>query len=92
MAEVQIGSSPGFSPWSTSFNIFINDLLQESEVCNFANDTTIYTFGKILESVAFNLEEDQLSTVNWFGGNYMADNLRMYQLFEEFCRKCYATN
>ena len=43
------------------FNIFINDLLlavKESEDCNFADDTTIYTFGEDMEDVVLNFEED----------------------------------
>ena len=72
--RVKVGSE--FSEWLRSnqvfhrgqyldqfFNIFINDLLlavKDSEVCNFADDTTIYTFGKDIEDVVLNLEEDLL--------------------------------
>ncbi len=65
------------------FNIFINDLLlavKESEVCNFADDTTIYTFGKDIESVILNLEEDLSNTLNWFRDNHMAANPAKFQV------------
>ena len=51
------------------FNIFINDLLlavKESEVCNFADDTTIYKSGKDIEEVVVNLGEDLSNTLDWF--------------------------
>ncbi len=59
------------------FNIFINDLLlavKECEVCNFADDTTIYTLGKDIEDVVLNLEEDLSNTLDWFRDNHMAAN------------------
>ena len=59
------------------FNIFINDLLlavTESEVCNFADDTTVYKSGKDIEEVVVNLEEDLSNTLDWFKDNHMAAN------------------
>ena len=52
---------------SLFFNIFINDLLlavKESEVCNFADDTTIYKSGKDIEDAVVNLEEDLSNTLD----------------------------
>ena len=38
--------------------------VKDSEVCNFADDTRIYTFGKDIEDVVLNLEEDLSNAVN----------------------------
>ena len=65
------------------FNIFINDLLlavKDSEVCNFADDTTIYTFGKDIEDVVLNLEEDLSNTLDWFRDYHMAANPGKFQV------------
>ena len=45
------------------FNIYLNDLflfLEETEVCNYADDTTIYTCGPNVENVLAKLENDAL--------------------------------
>ena len=64
-------------------NIFINDLLlevKESEICNFADDTTIYANGNNAESVILSLEEDLSRTLNWFRVNHMAANPGRFQV------------
>ena len=41
------------------FNVFINDLLlfiKETDICNFADDTTLYARGKELDTISFKLE------------------------------------
>ena len=46
------------------FNIYLNDLflfLEEIEVCNYADDTAIYTCGPNVENVVEKLENDALS-------------------------------
>ena len=51
------------------FNIFINDLLlfvKDCDVCNFADDNTLYTSGKTLEEVIAKLERDMKITMTWF--------------------------
>ena len=57
------------------FNIFINDLIffiQETEVCNFADDTTIYSCSLNYEEVADKLSNDTYIVLNWFKVNSMA--------------------
>ena len=59
------------------FNIYLNDLfwvIQETEVCNFADDTTLYSCDVELNSVIRNLEHDSLLTIEWFEANYMKLN------------------
>ena len=51
------------------FNIFINDLflLQiKSEICNFADDNTLYSCDKELGTVISNLKYDMTNILNWF--------------------------
>ena len=59
------------------FNIYINDLffvLNETEICNFADDTTPYACDKSLENVISRLERDSLEAIIWFENNYMKLN------------------
>ena len=49
------------------FNIFINDLLlfiKETDVCNFADDTTLCTCGSDLDIVLENVEMDANIAIN----------------------------
>ena len=65
------------------FNIFINDLIlevEESEICNFADDTTIYASGNNFERVILSLEKDLSSPLNWFRVNPMAPNPGNFQV------------
>ena len=59
------------------YNIYINDLLlsiQETEICNYADDTTVYTCDMRLENVISRLENDSKITIEWFGNNYIKLN------------------
>ena len=59
------------------FNIFINDFLyiiEQSEVCNFADDNTIFSCGNYFEDVAPSLEEDISRSMSWFKTNQMVVN------------------
>ena len=72
--EIKSGVPQGSVLEPLFFNIFTNDLLlevKESEICNFADGTAIYTNGNNVESVILSLEEDLLRTLNWFRINHM---------------------
>ena len=59
------------------FNIYINDLLifiQDSDKCNYADDTTIYTCNKNLDSIVHKLENDSTIALKWFADNFMKLN------------------
>ena len=59
------------------FNIYINDLFfefTETEVCNFADDTTPYACDQDLKTLIQKLEHDSLKTIMWFENNYMKLN------------------
>ena len=55
------------------FNIYLNDLfmfLEETEICNYADDTTIYACGPNIENVIMHLENDALKITEWFPNNF----------------------
>ena len=61
------------------FNIYLNDLflfLEETEVCNYVDDTAIYTYGPNVENVVPKVEKDALaiSELLWFANNHMKLN------------------
>ena len=59
------------------FNIYINDLLlfiQDSDICNYADDTTIYTCNKNLDDIVHKLENDCTIALKWFADNFMKLN------------------
>ena len=65
------------------FNIFINDLIffiQETEVCNFADDITIYSCSLNYKEVAHKLSNDTYIILNWFKVNSMVANPGMFQI------------
>ena len=59
------------------FNIYINDLLlfiQDSDICNYADDTTIYTCNKSIDNIVHKLENDCTIALKWFADNFMKLN------------------
>ena len=59
------------------FNIYLNDLLwlnEETDACNFADDTTFYACNMNLNTVITKLEHDSLIAIKWFESNYMKLN------------------
>ena len=45
--------------------------LEETKICNYADDTTIYAFGPDMENVIMHLENDALKVTEWFPNNFM---------------------
>ena len=59
------------------FNIYINDLLlfiQNSDICNYADDTTIYSCDRNLDNITHKLENDCNVALKWFADNFMKLN------------------
>ena len=59
------------------FNIYINDLffiLKETDVCNFADDTTPHVCDGNIKQVLIRLEHDSAIAICWFESNYMKLN------------------
>ena len=64
------------------FIIFINDLfffITKSEVCNFADDDTLYSCNKNLDHVFSNLKYDLRNLLDWFKINSMKANPGKFQ-------------
>ena len=75
--ETIIGVPHGSMLGSILFNIFINDLLlfiKKTDVCNFADDTTLYKCGSDIDIVLENLEMDANIAINWLNNNEMVAN------------------
>ena len=81
--KISIGVPPqGSVPGPLLFNIFLNDLFfieMESEICNFADDTTIYACGTSIEAVVIRLEGDVYRLSKWFTDNGMKANPSKFQ-------------
>ena len=64
------------------FNIFINDLFYlkiNSSICNYADDNHLYNRNKSVSILKANLEQDSISTVDWFHDNRMDANPSKFQ-------------
>ena len=58
-------------------NIYINDLFfinDNTDVCNYADDTTFYKCDKDINNLMKSLEHDSLLAIEWFDSNYMKLN------------------
>ena len=59
------------------FNIFLNDIIEifeNTKVKNFADDNTLSSHAKSLDSLISNLEADSDKAINWFTKNHMIAN------------------
>ena len=59
------------------FNIYINDLFwinEQTDVCNYADDTTFNTSDQDLNALILRPEHDSLLAIEWFEANYMKSN------------------
>ena len=59
------------------FNIYINDLfffITETDLCNYADDTTLYAADMSLDNMMNRLEYEIETSVTWFRNNYMKLN------------------
>ena len=64
------------------FNIFINDtfmIIEESDICNFADDDTLYSCGETLTEIKENLISDTEIILNWFRLTFLKANLGKFQ-------------
>ena len=59
------------------FSIFVNDIfmfIEKTEVCNFADDNTIYDCGEDLSNILENLKHDLKILLKWFRINSLQAN------------------
>ena len=81
--EVLFGVPQGSILGPILFNIFINDLfcfIQETEICNFADDNTLFACDTTLEKVISRLEKDIHCVNSWFKMNSMIANPDKFQV------------
>ena len=65
------------------FNIFINDLLfnlSKTDLCNFADDNTIFKCSNSIDSVITSLQADLSSCLSWFSANQLVANPDKFQM------------
>ena len=81
--EIILGIPQGSILGPILFNVFINDLLlfiKETDICNFADDTTLYACGKDLDTISYKLELETNTTIQWLKDNEMVANPSKFQL------------
>ena len=81
--ELILGLPQGSILGPILFNFFINDLIstiQETHVCNFADDTTIYACENNTSDALTKLSKDCDRAIKWFQDNSMEANPNKFQL------------
>ena len=81
--KVYIGVPQGSILGPILFNFFINDLMffiEETDVCNFADDTTIYSCSSTYDEANKLLSNDTHKVLNWFKINSMVANPGKFQI------------
>ena len=64
------------------FNLFINDLflfIERTNICNFADDNTVYSCQNDLKTILEDLRYDMVTLLRWFKENSMKVNLNKFQ-------------
>ena len=80
--EISLGIPQGSILGPLLFNIFINDLLmfvEKTQICNFADDNTIYSCGDSSETVTEWLKHDLDIVINWLKINELVANPSKFQ-------------
>lgn len=62
--------------------------ISETEICNFADDNTIYTCGYSLENIFARLETELQKILNWFENSSLKTNPNKFQFMVPGKRGC----
>ena len=54
--------------------------IKETDICNFADDATLYACGKELDTISFKLEIETNRAIQWLKDNEMVGNPSKFQL------------
>ena len=54
--------------------------IKETDICNFADDTTLYACGKELDTISFTLEIETNRAIQWLKDNEIVANPPKFQL------------
>ena len=80
--EIKRGVPQGSILGPLLFNVFINDIfmfIEKTEVCNFADDNTIYDCGEDLSNILQNLKHNVKILLKWFRINSFQANPGKFQ-------------
>ena len=80
--KILLGVTQGSIPSPLFFNIFLNDMLwliEKTDICNFADNNTIYSCAKSVNDVIENLQSDLKIALKWFKDNQMMANPGKFQ-------------
>ena len=75
--EIKRSIAPGSILGLLLFNVFIYDVfmfIEKGEICNFADNNTIYNCGKDLSNILGNLKHNTKILLIWFGINSLQAN------------------
>ena len=81
--EIIFGVPQGSILGPILFNIFINDLfyfIEETEICNFADDNTLFACDTSIQNVLYRLKRDISCVSSWFENNSMVANPDKFQI------------
>ena len=97
--EISIGIPQGSVLGPLLFNIFTNDLFlteMESDICSFADNTTLYACDISIEAVIIRLESDLHRMLHWLTDNGMKANPSKFQIMflgqEDMSKLCLNIN
>ena len=75
--EIKFGVPQGSVPGPLLFSVFVNDsvlFVRCTNICSYADDTTIFACHQTLETIIRRLETDGTLVVKWFSDNYLKLN------------------